>query len=411
MTKKNTAKKSQPAAQSASESHATMMAVDRLLKKDDQLSITQLTDILKNIDASYTAKLPSAIADDRDQQHLECLKRSLQAAVTLEFATIPPYLSALWSIKDDLHPAAKSIREVVQEEMLHMALVCNLLASINGRPKINDAVPAYPGPLPGGVHKGLIVQLSGLTKDRLSDFLWIERPVKDVPIEHPYAHPGDYKTLKNNRLQHDFSLDTTIGEFYDEIHNAFKRIKPKMTPDKQISGPLSWTVARNLSDVKFIVELIQHQGEGSENNPENTKGDLSHYYRFLEIYNEQHYQWNKKKGVLEVVGPMEYPEVWPVAEIPEGGYQQADVSKEVWYYLDQFDTTYTILLNQLEAAWTTGGQAPLLHAYETMFELERYAKPLMQIRTPYGGGQTYGPCFRYKPEQDKNLKIRELRND
>lgn len=54
------------------------------------------------------------------------------------------------------------------------------------------------------------------------------------------------------------------------------------------------------------------------------------------------------------------------------------------------------MLDQLQAAWAIGGQASLVHAYETMFDLEKYAKPLMQIRLPFGGGATYGPCFRYK---------------
>jgi hypothetical protein len=56
----------------------------------------------------------------------------LQGAVSLEFSTLPPYLSALWSVKDDLSPVAKSIREIAQEEMLHMALACNMLSAIGG---------------------------------------------------------------------------------------------------------------------------------------------------------------------------------------------------------------------------------------------------------------------------------------
>src|SRR3954447_18309533 len=35
---------------------------------------------------------------------LEWLKSSLQAAVELEMATIPPYLCAMWSIKDPADP-------------------------------------------------------------------------------------------------------------------------------------------------------------------------------------------------------------------------------------------------------------------------------------------------------------------
>lgn len=38
------------------------------------------------------------------------LKEALRGAVQIEFATIPLYLTALWSIIDQAHPVAKSIR-------------------------------------------------------------------------------------------------------------------------------------------------------------------------------------------------------------------------------------------------------------------------------------------------------------
>src|SRR5262245_57028318 len=51
---------------------------------------------------------------------MKWLQNALQSAITLEFATLPPYLTALWSIKNETDPVAISIREVVQEEMQHM---------------------------------------------------------------------------------------------------------------------------------------------------------------------------------------------------------------------------------------------------------------------------------------------------
>ncbi len=44
------------------------------------------------------------------EHDLDWLKESLQAAIKLEFATLPPYLAALWSIKQDSDPVAMSIR-------------------------------------------------------------------------------------------------------------------------------------------------------------------------------------------------------------------------------------------------------------------------------------------------------------
>ena len=94
-------------------------------------SLKQLLECKAQISEQSFGRLSKEDAGQaRAQQNLDWLKKSLQAAITLEFATIPPYLSALWSIKDELHPVAKSIREVAQEEMLHMALACNMLASL-----------------------------------------------------------------------------------------------------------------------------------------------------------------------------------------------------------------------------------------------------------------------------------------
>ena len=57
------------------------------------------------------------------------LKRSLAAAIKLEFATIPPYLTAMWSIRGR-DPVADTLLEIAVEEMLHMALACNMLAGL-----------------------------------------------------------------------------------------------------------------------------------------------------------------------------------------------------------------------------------------------------------------------------------------
>ena len=94
-------------------------------------------------------------------------------------ATIPPYLCAMWSIKDPADPVRSMIRDIVLEEMSHMGTACNMLTAVGGTPVVNtaDVVPTYPGPLPGGVHADLVVSLSGLTKDVVkSTFMEIELP-------------------------------------------------------------------------------------------------------------------------------------------------------------------------------------------------------------------------------------------
>ena len=61
-------------------------------------------------------------------------------------ATLPPYLTALFSIKKGTNKeSAILIRSIFIEEMLHMTLVGNLISSIGGKVKLGkDNIPQYP---------------------------------------------------------------------------------------------------------------------------------------------------------------------------------------------------------------------------------------------------------------------------
>src|SRR4051794_10597876 len=107
--------------------------------------------------------------------NLEWLKNSLQAAVQLEMATIPPYLCAMWSIKDPADPVRAMIRDIVLEEMSHMGTACNMRTAAGGTPRVNtaDVVPTYPGPLPGGVHPISPSRSAGSPRTLSSQPSWI----------------------------------------------------------------------------------------------------------------------------------------------------------------------------------------------------------------------------------------------
>ncbi|MGK0225697.1 MAG: hypothetical protein ACI8XD_000506 [Thermoproteota archaeon] len=77
------------------------------------------------------------------------VKQSLQQAVELEFATLPPYLYA-WCTIGSNHVARGRILDIVHQEMVHMMLACNILNSLGQVPIIASpgTVPKYPGPLP-----------------------------------------------------------------------------------------------------------------------------------------------------------------------------------------------------------------------------------------------------------------------
>ena len=61
----------------------------------------------------HLARIARLLARPENQRGPEWLELALQSAVSVEFSTIPPYLSALWSIKDQMHPVASLFRHIL----------------------------------------------------------------------------------------------------------------------------------------------------------------------------------------------------------------------------------------------------------------------------------------------------------
>lgn len=333
------------------------------------------------------------------------LKELLNNAVILEFATIPIYLQAMWTIKDNKCEVAKSIRNIFQEEMLHMAMVCNMIAGIGGEPKIYNTENrlSFPSGLPGGVHPKLFLYLEGLNDSSLRNFMEIELP-EEVADIYDYDSgelvdigniPDENGILQKGKHNKDYSHNTTIGELYDRINELFQELQPKMNVERQLAGPLSWWVMADANSVSKAIDMIKEQGEGSEDvTPASTGMDnLAHFYRFWEVFYQKKIVQEGDKYYFKDPNPR--PETYTIARIPKGGYKEADVSKEVWHLTNSFDEVYTELVKFLEEAWAIDGrgQAALVNAIEVMFKLEKYALPLMKIPIP-GKSENYGPSFR-----------------
>jgi hypothetical protein len=134
------------------------------------------------------------------------LQDALQTAMQLEFATIPPYLCAQWSINSDPSGVGSMVQDIVVQEMLHFALAGNMLAAIGKTPSIANAafVPSYPTHvLPGGIPQKLAVDLQPLSLDQLQVFMQIENP--EFPPVALVAGPPP----------------AMIGAFYDTISAGF----------------------------------------------------------------------------------------------------------------------------------------------------------------------------------------------
>jgi Ferritin-like len=332
----------------------------------------------------------------RDQQDIGWLKKMLQFAIELEISTLPPYLSGLWTISSGSGPVYDLILSIVDEEMVHLGLACNMLTAIGGTPSIyapfQNKTIHYPGHLPGGVRPELIVHLAGLSKDYVQKIY--------MQIEYPQGGPVALALGQTY---------PTIGAFYSAILEGFQTIKPALSQSNQLAvcfgqenlpcpeDMLQVFVVSTLAEVEEAITEIKEQGEGSSQTPDSPdfgkepvtgKFELAHYYKFGEIYHE--------KELVQVNGKWQYtgaavpfPAVIPVKEIPAGGYQNPPA--DVHAAIQGFNQIFANLLETLESAWLRGSELILQNAINTMFTLQPAAAKVLAFQMP--DGSYYGPTF------------------
>ncbi len=300
------------------------------------------------------------------------VEKCLQKAVSLEFATIPPYLTALWSIKDQQSEVAKSLRSVVHEEMLHMAYINNIVSAIGVKPNLKAVVPDYPCKLPGGLHPDLDVELLPLDKDQIGVFAEIESPEEFVDIEDEPTPPPNTE-------------GETIGKFYEIVKSVIVELNPNFRTIDQIAGPLVPNVIDSMASFEAAVDVIVTQGEGGNALPYYIKPEnLAHYYRFREMEIGYKLVWDPADKKLVKGNQTSLPEVFKFQPAPTGGYGKG-FTQAVQDLSLQFTTIYTDMILELEAAWTGDGHSSLLRAIEAMFDLKPIAIKLME--------KGYGPPF------------------
>ena len=210
------------------------------------------------------------------------VQEALQYAIELEHATIPPYLTALYSLQPGKNEAIAGIlKSVVFQEMQHMALAANMLNAIGGVPTLTrpDFIPHYPGGLPFDIGdrdgRHFDVPLKAFSLDVVENvFMRIEEP------EHPISFPVSRAMLSPAQLQFG-----TIGEFYQAVRAALQAEWFTGDPARQMSGFVAPVFA--LADAHAAIDLIVQEGEGTTTSPLGGGGNMAHYYRFAEIFHQR----------------------------------------------------------------------------------------------------------------------------
>lgn len=349
----------------------------------------------------------------------------LYAAIQLEHATIPPYITAMYTMKPDTNLEAYNvIRVIVVEEMLHLTLAANILNAIGGVPDLTKKgfIPEFPTYLPNG-EEDFEVNIESFSPKTIDNFLLIERPAKKYQDGHvpkrfsPVTDKAKKRILPTHidskgEEKHFYS----IGEFYEYIAEGLTHLASKLgektlfkgDPDRQItpeyyySGGGEIITVTDLSSALEAIRLISEQGEGFEGAIYDYEGELAHYYRFEQIKLGRYYhpgdvagQPTGKKLVTD------WESVYTIKTNPKTEDYPADSA--LYEANIRFNIFYKNFLHQISKAFD-GNPQGLIPAIGEMFVLKNMAYELIHNPIPGQTGVYGAPTFEVDniPEKEVN---------
>ena len=339
---------------------------------------------------------------------LQELAKALTTALSIELATIPPYLCALYSISDPASEPSRLIRGVVIEEMLHMMQVANLSNAIGTPPALDgDVIPRYPTYLPLHAPGGPFVQLQPLSAVLARTvFMRIEMP-EPSPKAPPEGEAYD-----------------TIGQFYKAIELGFENCVAKLGEKGVFGNDTGFQrddvyfgagggelhVVHDLESAKAAIQEIVQQGEGAmmPQPPapyEEPYGGYDHYGERLDgtygpilgtPWELSHFRKFQKIANGEVALPTIYPmQANPVDTDLAGDFRRLS---------DLCDNCYALILTSLGEA--IGKTDEPKSFFQTAFPVMQMALPALAallMQTPLNAaadpalGPNAGPAFVHRP--------------
>ncbi len=227
----------------------------------------------------------------------------LTEAAELEHGILCCYLFGSFSMKDDTSEGITQeqldairrwrsvIREIVLQEMVHLASVCNLLTAVGGAPQFRRPnLPTSPRAYPPAFQ----LRLMPFGREAIEEFIASERPEGLQP--EAVRPPAAFKPLSREPLSDIFSSERhyeTVGHLYRGIEDGFKYLAQKLGEQQLFLGPPQAQTAdtyyrlpgliavTDLASALAAIQVIVEQGEGATEDLENC-----HYGRFLRIHQE-----------------------------------------------------------------------------------------------------------------------------
>ena len=362
-------------------------------------------------------------------EHREALIYMLCEAAELEHGIMCQYLFAAFSLKQSTSEGLteaelaavtrwrKQISHVATQEMLHLALVHNLLSAIGAAPHL--ARPNFPAPAshyPAGVQLTLLP----FGEEALQHFMFLERPEgMDLDDAAGLGAVARARPVVNERdivpQGQDFA---TVGHLYRSIEQGIAHLTAKYGERWLFTGPpraqatephFRWPeliAVTGMASACRAVEEILEQGEGP-------RGDWrdAHFGQFVTILDE-YQQMKAENPGFDPVRPVVAANVRPCERPGDVALITDPLTARV---TDLFNVVYEILLQTFERYFA--------HTEETDVQLSTLAdvtlglmfqgiKPLGDLitRLPAGAeypGRTAGPSFELFYESDYLMPHRE----
>jgi len=350
-------------------------------------------------------------------ENREELIYTLGKAAELEHLIICQYLYAAFSLKrtpDEGVPAglepvlkrwADQLLEIGVQEMVHLALVQNLLTAIGAGPHLSR--PNFPVP-PRAFPARIQVSLMPFSEAALRHFAFLERPegtdMADAEGIAALERSWRYEEIDEDAIGPIVADFNTISHLYRSIEHGITTLAARMGEERLFIGPRDaqangahfWfdelVEVTDLASAKDAINTIVEQGEGA-------RGDWreAHFGRLLTILDEflavreSNPDFEPAKPILLArVRPLESGEPVPLVTAPFS-VRCADLMNAV----------YEVVLEVLARYFAHSDETPeqLATLAKVAIELmDRVIAPLGRLvtRLPIGSehpGRTVGPSF------------------
>jgi hypothetical protein len=293
----------------------------------------------------------------------------LSEAAEIEHGLMCSYLYAAWSLKQSCEEGLTEsqlaavrrwrhvIHGVAMEEMLHLALVSNLLMSLGSPPHFSR--PNFP--IPTGYHPSSIVaRLTPFNRETAHHFVYLERPEGVYLPQVPGFEAASYQRAPHaERLTPTAEDFDTVGHLYRGIEDGFRMLADSLgepglfvgDPHCQLDASLlpfdGMRAVTDLASALSAVSTIIEQGEGGRQDAEE-----SHYMHFCAVRDEYDDFLRQDAGFQPYRNVAFDPVMFaPIGE--RGGFHVTGVHAAK--VLDAANSAYGLMLRLLASGFSMSG--------------------------------------------------------